>query len=287
MSSAMRICVATLALLFSTATGYAGDADESPTFDVGIEMTGATDYMDTGLTNSNHKPSAGMTITPTYGIFYGTIYGANIDYGDAQPWLETKFAIGATPTFGKLSIDFNLARRIKFDDPSEDRWVPYVTGTYAASDRLSLSLGAGYYAYDARATADYWELYGAGTVTLSNSSYFTGEIYWEPNVDGAGNDYSAVYGTVGIPFMDSKFEAIATVGYEAYQDNAATPSYLWSQIGVKYNFTDNINVFVGYHSNNLSGQDCPLQAYTDCDAALLAKFTYTMKLSDLFATKTK
>ncbi|CAN0423215.1 unnamed protein product, partial [Phaeothamnion confervicola] len=47
-------------------------AAEAPVFDIGVEITGVTDYMDTGVTNSDHDPSGGITISPSYGIFYGT-----------------------------------------------------------------------------------------------------------------------------------------------------------------------------------------------------------------------
>lgn len=104
-------------------------AQDAPVFDMGVELSGTTDYMDTGVTNSDHNPSGSITLSPSYGFFYGTIYAATIDYGASEPKIESKFAIGAIPVFGDFSVDFNLARRIKFDDPSADRWLPYVTGT--------------------------------------------------------------------------------------------------------------------------------------------------------------
>jgi opacity protein-like surface antigen len=236
--------------------------------------------MDSGLTNSDHNPSAGITLTPSYGIFYGTIYGANIDYGADEPKLETKFAAGATPVFGDFSIDFNLARRIKFDDPTADRWLPYVTGTYTANDMLSLSLGSGYYIYDDPDTADFWELYGAFTVTHGSGTYFTGEAYWEPDSDGADNTYYALYGTLGVPFAE-KFEALGKIGLEGYEDEDSTPTYLWYELGLNYAVNDHIALGVAYHGNDLSDEECPLQAYTDCDDAVFATLTLKGKLSDL------
>ncbi len=44
-------------------------AQDAPVFDVGVEITGVTDYMDSGLTNSDHNPSGGITISPSYGLF--------------------------------------------------------------------------------------------------------------------------------------------------------------------------------------------------------------------------
>ena len=109
--------------------------------------------------------------------FLELLASATIDYGYPEPKIESKFAIGATPVFGDVSVDFNLARRIKFDDPSADRWLPYVTGTYTFNDNFNASLGVGYYAYDDSATEDFWELYIGSTLTLDSGAYMTTEFY--------------------------------------------------------------------------------------------------------------
>jgi hypothetical protein len=272
--------------LFSSTSAVAADSETKPeapevaAFDIGIELSGSTDYMDSGLTNSNHKPSVGLKISPSFGIFYGSFSAATINYGTPQPRLETTFAIGATPEFGALSIDFNLARRIKFDDPTADRWLPYITATYAWNEMFSSSLGAGYYIYDDPGTADFFELYAASTYTHESGVYFTGEAYWEPNSDGAGNAYYAFYGTLGVPFLE-KFEAIGKLGYEGYDDKISTPPYIWYEASLGYNVNDHLGLLVGYHGNDLSAADCPQQAFTDCRNSLFAKVTLKASLSDL------
>ena len=272
----MKFLTITVGVLAMAATAHAEDA---PRFDVGIEATVKSDYMDSGLTNSDHKPTAGFTLSPSYGIFYGTIYGATIDYGAPEPNLETKFAIGATPEFGALAVDFNVARRIKFDDPTADRWLPYVTGTYTFSDNFNASLGGGYYLYDDPGTADFWEIYAGGTATLDNGIYVTGEAYFEPDSDGAGNAYYELIGTVGVPFKE-KFELIGKLGFEGYEDNVNTPSYLWYEASLNYNFNDHLAFGVAYHGNDLANDECELQAYTDCDNSLFATFTIKAAASD-------
>ncbi len=257
--------------------GFAGDA---AVFDMGYELTAKSDYMDSGLTNSDHKPSVSLTLSPSYGIFYGTIYGANIDYGVPDPKLETKFAVGATPVFGPLAVDFNLARRIKFDDPTADRWLPYVTGTYTFNDNFNVSLGAGDYLYDDPSKVDYYEIYAGATVTLTQGATFVAEYYLEPDSDGANNSYQEFIGTVTVPFAE-KFEASAKLGYEAYEDDISTPSYAWYELGAKYKFNDHVAVGVAYHGNNLSSTDCPSQAYTDCDSSVFATLTVKGNLSDI------
>ena len=258
-------------------------AGDAPGFDMGVEITGVTDYMDSGLTNSDHKPSGSITLSPSYGIFYGTIYAATIDYGDdyEEPKIESKFAIGATPVFGDFSVDFNLARRIKFDDPTADRWLPYVTGTYTFNDNFNASLGVGYYDYDE--SVDYWEFYAGSTVTLDSGAYFTSEFYWEPDSDGANNAYYETIGTLGFPFLE-KFEAIGKVGYEGYADydDSGFASYLWYEARLNYSFNDHVTVGVAYHGNDLkSGTECDSQKWSDCDDSVFATLTLKGNLSDL------
>ncbi len=182
--------------------------------------------------------------------------------------------------FGDISVDFNLARRIKFDDPSADRWLPYVTGTYTFNDNFNASLGVGYYAYDDAATEDFWELYAGSTLTLDSGAYFTTEFYWEPDSDGFNNEYIEPIGTLGIPFLE-KFEAIGKVGYEYYEDDIlCVLSLVRSQAELRFN--DHVKVGVAYHGNDLgSGADCGTQAYTDCDDSIFATLTLSGNLSDL------
>ena len=284
MKQLVKVLTALAGLAVPTGPALAADAPaaEAPVFDIGVEITGSTDYMDTGVTNSDHDPSGGITISPSYGIFYGSIYAATIDYGPdyPEPKIETTFTAGATPVFGDISVDFNLARRIKFDDPSYDRWLPYVTGTYTFNDNFNASLGVGYYAYDDAATEDYWELYAGSTVTLDSGTYFTTEFYWEPDSDGFNNEYIEAIGTLGIPLLE-KFEAVGMVGYEYYEDEGYA-SYLWYEARLNYSINDHVKVGVAYHGNDLkSGFECDSQKWSDCDDSIFATLTLSGKLSDL------
>ncbi len=252
---------------------------EDPVFDMGVEVALTSDYMDTGLTNSDHDPSGSITLSPSYGIFYGEIYAATIDYGAPEPKIESKFAIGATPEFGNLAVDLNLARRIKFDDPSADRWLPYLTATYTVNDSFNASFGTGYYLYDDSDTADFWELYLGFTATHASGASLTGEYYWEPDSDGANNQYYELIGTASMPFME-KWEAVGKIGYEGYEDKLNLASYVWYEARINYSVNDHIVVSAAYHGNDMSTAECATQAYTDCGDAVFATLTLKGNLSD-------
>ena len=280
MKQVMQILSAVAGLAVATGVAFAADAPagDAPVFDMGVELSGTTDYMDTGITNSDHNPSGSITLSPSYGIFYGTICAATIDYGASEPKIESKFAIGAIPVFGNFSVDFNLARRIKFDDPSVDRWLPYVTGTHTAIDNFNASLGVGYYDFDE--AVDFWEFYAGSTVTMDSCAYFTSEFYWEPDSDGANNAYYEAIGTIGVPFLEI-FETIDKVGYEGYE-NKDYASYLWYEARLDYAFNDHVKVGVAYHGNDLKpGAECDSQKWSDCDDSIFATLTLNGNLSDL------
>ena len=75
--------------------------------------------------------------------------------------------------------------------------------------------------------------------------------------------------------------AVGKIGYEGYEDEVSTPSYLWYEARLNYNLNDHVALGVAYHGNDLSSADCPLQAYTDCNESVFATLTLKGNLSDL------
>lgn len=262
------------------------ETEEGSGFDVTVETTFYSDYMDSGLTESDHHPSLETRITASYDLFYASVEGYTLDYGTDDPWASVTYTVGVTPSFGDLSLDVSLARRIKYDDPSSDRWLPYVTGTYTFDERFQASLGAGYYAHDDVDCTDFAEIYAAATYTHESGAFVTGEAYFEPRTNDDGDDYYGFYGTVGVPVP--RMEALtanAELGYEWYQNDPSIASYTWWDVNLTYAFNDNVSVVVGYQDNDLSAAGCSSQAYTDCDGAVYAKLMLSTKLSDWTAPK--
>jgi hypothetical protein len=272
--------LATLFFLSGTAA-LAADlgSSDAPTFDIGFEATVVSDFMDTGFTNSDHKPAGYFKITPSYGIFSASASIQTLDHGTPEPKADAKFAIDVAPEFGNLALDFNLERRVRIDDPTGNRWLPYATATYTFSDMFNASLGGGYYFNDDAATADFGELYAGFTVGKDDGPNLATEFYYEPDSDGAGNSYYEAIATATLPFYE-KWEAVGKVGYEGYQDEVSTPSYTWAEARLNYNWNDHITLGAAVHGSSLNTAACALQAYTDCDTAVFASLTVKGNASD-------
>jgi hypothetical protein len=252
---------------------------EEPSFDMSFEVTGATDAYDSGLTYTDHNPALIVSVSPSYDIFYGTLWATNLDYDLPEPRTEIKASIGATPSFGDLSVDFSLERRIKLNDEYDDRWLPYVTATYAWSESFSTSLGAGYYIYDH--SPDFVELYGAADLLVIEDVALHGEVSYEPDYDGENHEYFELIGSINVT-LPHDFEALAKLAWEGYPDKDGAASYFWYELGLKYNVNDHVQLGLSYIGNDLdNGPDCLSQAYTDCGDRIVGSLTLKGNLSDL------
>ena len=287
----MNLKLANLALGASMGLiSFVGIAQAEDKFDIAIETALASDGMRYGYTYTNHLPAVSISITPSYGIYYGSLYAERVNYGAADPrWAEVKGAIGMTPVFGPLSIDFNLQRRDKPGsvNGASARWLPYVTATYAFNDNFSTSLGAGYYAYDdASLTKSYWELFAAVDATPVAGLKLHGEASYDPQSNfsavGVNSDYLELIAsaTVSLP---KNFEIYGKIGYENYINQSLLP-YTWYEAGINYNLNDHVTIGLKGHANNMDQVTCAGgQAWTDCSNAVFATLTLRGKASDLAA----
>lgn len=256
-------------------------ADEK--FDLAIEAIIASDGMDTGLTYTDHKPNYEITFTPSYGIYYATLFAENVDYGpDSTTDGIVKLSAGATPVFGNLSVDFNLQRRWKPGeaDHASTRWLPFVTATYTFNEQLNASYGIGYYAYDhASLSKSFWELYSAVDATPVDGLALHAEASYDPDSDFDHTDTLELIGSATVT-LPHGFEVVGKIGYEDYLQKQL-PSYTWAEAQINYNFNDHMTFGVKAHGNNLNSVQCPDQAYTDCDNSVFATLTLRGKLSEL------
>lgn len=270
--------------------GFVGFAHAEDKFDIGIETVLASDGMRYGYTYTNHHPAASIYITPSYGIFYGSLYVDRVEYAAGDPrWAEVKGSIGMTPVFGPLSIDLNLQRRGKLGEnltlTNSNRWLPYVTATYAFNDRFSTSIGAGYYSNDdATLTKSFWELYGAIDATPIDGLKLHAEGSYEPNSNWSNvaidSDYVELVASATVT-LPKDFEVYGKIGYENYINQTLVP-YMWYEAGINYNLNDHIAFGLKGVANSMTNPGCGGgQAWTDCSNAVFASVTLRGKASDL------
>jgi hypothetical protein len=272
-----------VSLVFASAVIFSGTTNAEDRFDMAIEAVIASDGMDTGVTYTDHKPAYSLSIEPSYGIFYGTLFAERLDYGVDDPtWANVKASIGARPVFGNLEVDFNLQRRFKLGelDGSSNRWLPYVTGTYKFNEEFSAALGTGYYAYDhSEISKSFWEIYGAVDVTPFDDFELHGEFSYNPKSDFEHNDALELIGSATVT-LPHNFEVVGTVGYEDIIQNHAL-NYTWYEAALNYNFNEHATIGLKAHGNNLTAVGCEEQANTDCANSIFATLVLRGKLSDM------
>jgi uncharacterized protein (TIGR02001 family) len=120
----VNLCgVAGIALLALTsgalADGYVGSvkdapADEGRKFTYSFGVTGTSDYVFRGQTQTDGDPTIQGTVNLGYGIFYAGVWGSGLDFGggadgigsDAE--VELDWYAGIKPTWGKATFDFGV-----------------------------------------------------------------------------------------------------------------------------------------------------------------------------------
>lgn len=304
------------AILFATATGLMGivsansalaadtaPAQAAPAFDIAVQAIIANDSMAYGITNTDHGFYGSININPTYDIYYANIFLENLKYTNVTDaslvTSQLKLQVGLTPTFGPLSIDLNVQRRMKLSSVDRYVTVPFATATYKFNDQLSASLGAGYYIYD---TNNFYpntpEVYGALDVTpvswLALHGEATYDFVGQYSAFAVGFPGSVPAGTGTNPYLEAVGSVTVTLphdisvsgklGFEGYNGNAVLPDYTWFDVGADYALNSHISLGLHYQGSSLGTGSvaCGAQAWNlDCDSRILASLTLKGKASDL------
>ncbi len=117
--------VAGIALLALTsgalADGYEGSIKDAPAkpereFTYSFSITGTSDYVFRGVTQTDGDPTIQGAINVGYGIFYAGIWASGVDFGDDAD-IEADYYAGIKPTWGKATFDFGV---IYYDYPGYD-----------------------------------------------------------------------------------------------------------------------------------------------------------------------
>ncbi|HWK37766.1 MAG TPA: TorF family putative porin, partial [Hyphomicrobium sp.] len=116
-----KLCsVAGVAFLALTGSAFAGGSlkDEPKAereFTYSFTLTGTSDYVFRGVSQSDNDPTIQGSFGIGYGIFYAGIWATGIDWtSDKDANIETDFYAGIKPTWGKATFDFGV---IYYDYP--------------------------------------------------------------------------------------------------------------------------------------------------------------------------
>lgn len=199
------LCAAALAL------PTAAQADDGETkVDISASLTGATDYVWRGVSQSNEKPAVFAAVNVNYGGFYAGAGTENVD-------------------FAGINQEYDL-------------WGGYVFDLGG----VKLDLGAVRYGYvDAPANIDTLEVKAGvsgkvGKVGLGLTGYHTWDYF------GTGNDATYVEAKASYAVTDK----LSLSGAFGHQDIEALPDYNTWNVGASYKVLPGASVDVRYHDTD-------------------------------------
>ncbi len=173
-------------------------AAPTPDWDIAFGGYVASDYMFRGISQSAHWPSGSAyteiryNIQPTLQLYSGVAI-ESIDYPNRAA-SETDFYFGVRPTFDKLALDFG----------GWYYWYPggrtfnglagpssCTNGFIAANDSCNAYVG----------DASFWEVYGKGTYTVTDTFTLGANVFYDPTWlnSGADGTYASVTAKYVLP----------------------------------------------------------------------------------------
>ncbi|MTD95874.1 hypothetical protein GIW81_16165 [Hyphomicrobium sp. xq] len=172
------------------ADGYEGSikdapADEGRKFTYSFSITGTSDYVFRGISQTDNDPTLQGAINIGYGIFYAGVWGSGLDFeyfgNDAE--VELDWYGGIKPTWGPLTFDFGIiyytypGSNYVGGVPPELPYIEYKAGV-SGSPITNLALGATvYYSDDSYAeTGEVWTVEGTAAYTFHAIGPFTPTI---------------------------------------------------------------------------------------------------------------
>jgi uncharacterized protein (TIGR02001 family) len=188
--SVVNLCgVAAVAFLALTggafADGYEGSIKDAPAaparqFTYSFSITGTSDYVFRGISQTDNDPTIQGAINLGYGIFYAGVWGSGLDFesfgNDGQ--VELDWYGGIKPTWGPLTFDFGIIYyTYPGAGPQDLPYLEYKAGV-SGSPITNLALGATvYYSDDSFAeTGKVWTVEGTAAYTFHAIGPFTPTI---------------------------------------------------------------------------------------------------------------
>ena len=180
---------------------------ESP---ISWELTGGSDYVFRGVSQTNEKPTgqAGITYTTPIGLYVGA-WASGVDFGGNDPRFEVDSFIGYNVDLTE-NINFDvMANRYNYPDAGKSNyWEFYATTTFMDTYNLTVTY-----------TDD---VFNTGT----DAWYYSAGAEW-----GFGNDY-----TFGANVGHSVFDDNDAAGVEDYTDWGVSVGKSWGMVSAKLGY---------------------------------------------------
>lgn len=228
--------IAGLVAASALAMGSPASAEERK-LDLSMTLTGTSDYMFRGFSQTQGDPAFQMSVDATYGIFYAGIWGSNIDLDDPPVFkygsAEIDFYMGLKPVTGPITWDLGVLYYYYpgSDDPlgDESDYVEFKVGaSLTPIENASLS-GTFYWTPDNFGeTGDVYTIEGGAGYALPAVGIFTptisgalGYVNADEITYGDGTDDNYVYWNAGIALAVDKW----TLDFRYWDTNIGSDDY--------------------------------------------------------------
>jgi uncharacterized protein (TIGR02001 family) len=213
--SVVKLCgVAGVALLALTSGALAGgslkDIEEDRKFTYSFSLTGTSDYVFRGISQTENEPAIQGALNVGYGIFYAGLWASNVDFDVvADASAEIDYYAGIKPTWGPATFDLGIIYyTFPGYDPGFDPEVIELKAGVSGEIFKSLTAGATvYYSPDYNAV-EYFVYEGTLAYTLPTFHSFTptisgliGKYSWESPTLA---DYDYTYWNAGLTLAVEK-----------------------------------------------------------------------------------
>ena len=223
------------------------EAAEPRKFDIGFGLSGTTDYVSRGISQSGSNPAIQGYIEPSYGMFYGNVWSSNVDFGEDFRGAEIDVAAGYRPKIGDLSLNMG-----------------YVHYFYAPES----------------VSPDYGELFLKTDYKVSDRLILGTRVFFAPDFSQTGKNATFIAGGFKVP-LPNDFAVYAGVGNQFFQDKNAFGDLAWTA-GLSYTWKE-LTFDVRYWDTNLTHEGCVARSgFEDgCDARVVGSISWDFTWSAL------
>jgi uncharacterized protein (TIGR02001 family) len=259
--SVVKLCASAVALFafagVALADGYEGSIKDAPAkeerkFTYSFTVTGTSDYVFRGVSQSDNDPALQGSVNIGYGIFYAGAWASSIDWDtDPNAEIEIDYYAGIKPTWGKFNFDFGV---LYYTYPSSTD-----STIYGSADNL--------------------ELKASVSTEVIDKLTATGTIYYAPGVHDF--EYTVFEGTLAyaLPKVWVFDPTISgTYGYQDASGPRTTIDYSYWNAGITL-AVDKLAFDFRYWDTDLSDSECTgnfFASASTCDSRFVGSVTLAL-----------